>query len=59
MGPDSLCNCPKDHDNHLCHLKKERKLQEFMAKKEDPAVYCLLCEELANSAEHVCSPVEL
>jgi hypothetical protein len=59
MEHNSFCDCSKDHETHICQLKKQMKMQEVLAMKKDPSVYCLLCEELASSADHVCSPVEL
>lgn len=59
MEPDFLCQCPAEHETHLCRLKKEGNLQEMKAMSKEPVVSCLLCEELADSADHVCSPVEL
>lgn len=58
MEPNFLCHCQEEHETHLCQLKKEGKIQEMKAISKDPAVSCLLCEELADSADHVCSPVE-
>ena len=59
MEPNVSCHCPEEHNAHLCQLKKEGKIQEIKSMSKDPAFSCLLCEELANSADHVCSPLEL
>ena len=59
MEPDFLCQCPAEHETHICRLKKAGKMQEMKAMSKEPVVSCLLCEELADSADHVCSPVEL
>lgn len=53
------CHCPEGHETHLCQMKKEGKIQEVKAMSKDPAVSCMLCEGLANSADYVCSPLEL
>jgi len=57
--PDFLCHCTEEHENHLCQLRKDGKIQEVKKMSKDPAVSCLLCEEIADSADHVCSPVKL
>ena len=57
--PDFLCHEARNHAEHICQLKKQREGKAVKDLAKDPRISCLLCEALANSAEYVCSPVEL
>ena len=59
MAPEFLCHCPAEHASHFCQLKNAGKFQEMKALSIHPVVSCLLCDELSDSSDHVCSPVEL
>ena len=58
MEPNFLCHDEEFHETHICQLRKKGATTEIKHFARDPKVSCLLCEGLANSADHVCSPVE-
>lgn len=58
MEPNFLCHEEEHHENHLCQLRKRGNAIMIKSLAKDPKISCLLCESLANSADHVCSPVE-
>ena len=59
MEPSFLCHDEETHGVHICQLKQRgAAAAEIKHFAKDPRVSCLLCEALANSADHVCSPVE-
>jgi hypothetical protein len=59
MEPNYLCHDEETHGVHICQLKKKGAAADIKHFAKDPTVSCLLCEAVANSADHVCSPVEL
>lgn len=57
--PNFLCHDEENHTAHICQLKNIQPTSEIKHRAQYPKVSCLLCESLANSADHVCSPVTL
>lgn len=58
MELNLLCHDEQTHEGHICQLRKRGQAMEIKHLAKDPKISCLLCETLANSADHVCSPVE-
>ena len=58
-APSCSCTCAEKHGGHICVLKSKGLLDEVAAIQANPTVVCFICGEVADNAEHVCSPMPL
>ena len=49
----------EDHENHLCFLVANRKMDRVFALAKDSKVICQTCGRTAASGAHLCSPVKM
>jgi hypothetical protein len=56
---DHECRSPRDHQLHVCQLKKQGLTEELAARTDSPAFTCHNCNALANRAEDLCNPSPL
>lgn len=50
------CTQPGNHNNHICQLKLQQKLDEVKNLKVDAAFYCGNCDAPSRMEENLCDP---
>ena len=47
------------HENHLCELVRNRKIDTVAKLAKDPKYICLICGRVAKNSANLCLPVEM
>jgi hypothetical protein len=49
----------EDHENHMCFLVQNRKMDKVFELAKDAHVICQMCGRTASSGANLCSPVKM